>query len=90
MPTEPQGMKKMICRIFGHKYEPVQEYYGHAHCERCTYDSQHFEPSLIVGWAWSIKRFYLESRNKLGHWITCPDCKMHFGRHDPNHDHLPF
>jgi len=86
----PDESSRWLCRLFGHKYDPVAEYYGHACCGRCGYDSINFEPSIIESWAWAIKRFYWETRNNIGRWITCPECKWHFGKHDPKNEHLPF
>lgn len=82
--------KKMLCKILGHKFDPAAaEYYYLFHCERCGQEVEG-SVSLFEQISWRIRmRFRGYLRPHIS-WLKCDQCGWHFGRHDPENDHLPF
>jgi len=81
----------MLCKIIGHKLDPVALDYGIAHCERCQRELEFYQPSRLEVWRSNIRYWLSEQYEELWRWWRpCPDCKRRFGRHDEAIDHIPF
>jgi len=83
-------MKKVLCKIFGHKCDPIHaEYYGYFHCERCGEELESDIHWIEVA-TWKSRIWLRDRTRPLLEWLKCKDCGWRFGRHDPDNEHLPF
>ena len=96
----PPGMdrlsqpRSLMCRIWGHDLNPeASYYYALCYCNRCVHEVPEDETGLRE-WLgvrfWLLRRSIAYTVSSWRAWITCPECGLHFGRHDQKVDHLPF
>lgn len=85
-------MKRLICRLIGHDFEPeAAHYYGLYSCRRCGYEDRDGRPpSWLEVVRYRLRGWIRDRRHDFRKWWKCSDCGRHFGRHDETVDHLPF
>ena len=93
MNTEQRTKNHLLCRIWGHAWNPDgAEYYWVYHCERCGhngYTAGSWRERLSVK-VWIYRRRAADATKTWRQWLRCPDCNRFFGRHDERFDHSPF
>lgn len=84
---------KLLCRIWGHKLHPESaRYYAWYNCERCHMDITDVD---FGGWL-RLRLIYIRNDIRDAWWRfqgwigPCPDCGLHFGKHDETQDHILF
>lgn len=82
-----------ICKWWGHRLVPeAAEFYSVYICKRCgkyVEEDRGLREWLNLRWYF----FLWNTRHKIADWRTwlrCPDCGLHFGKHDESQDHIPF
>lgn len=85
-------MKAILCRVFGHLWNPdAAEYYRQYYCDRCGHEENFNDgPSLVHRLTWRWRLWFRDQRHAWSRWWVCSDCGWHCGRHDESVDHLPF
>lgn len=82
-------MKRIWCKVFGHKWDPgAAEYYHMYHCERCGVEE--YDYSTLDQVVWRFRMWFRDTCKSWVQWWRCKDCGYHCGRHTQECEDVPF
>lgn len=79
-------MKRLICKLLGHRFDQEAARYHVFHCERCGHDAETYTQNLFeiltIWWYWKRCNIRCKVHDLRNNWWRCEDCGGWFGNHD--------